>query len=180
MTHTSTLKKNKHPQPFPRDGHMSSELLIPPIPPSKLQYCGIIDIEYELVVSVHVSGPYSKIKRSYPLLIGTIPLYRPALTLLNRVVPCSVVPFIAQPAIMPYALSMPGQSSGADIPMHERANISSAHLDIPPPSYECGSSETPSIRDTHESDYVFGVNNPFSPKYPVFNYPAPRLPNEKL
>lgn len=25
----------------------------------------------------------------------------------------------------------------------------------------------------HETDYVFGVNNSFSPKYPVYNYPAP-------
>lgn len=180
MTHTNTIKKNKHSQPFPGNGRISSELLIPPVPPSNLKYCGIIDIDYELVVTVHVSGPYSRIKRNYPLLIGTIPLYRPALTLLHRVVPCSAIPFVAQPAIMTFPLSIPGQSSGADLPLQERINISSAHLDIPPPNYEKGLSETPSIKDTNESDFVFGVNDPFSPKYPVFNYPAPRLPNERL
>lgn len=57
MVHKKVLKKTRHSPPFPAHGRVASELLIPPIAPSDLQYCGIIDLEYELVVSVHVSGP---------------------------------------------------------------------------------------------------------------------------
>ncbi|XP_068972903.1 arrestin domain-containing protein 2-like isoform X3 [Bombus flavifrons] len=178
MIHKKVIMKTRHSPPFPAHGRLSSEILIPAIPPSNLQYCGIIDLEYELVVTVHVSGPYSKMRRHYPILIGTIPLHRPALRLLHSVVPCST-PFVAQPAVLAPP-SMPGQSSASDIPLRDLASTSSAYLDIPQPSYEVGLSETPSIKDVNESELVLGVNTPFSPKYPVYNYPAPRLPNERL
>lgn len=37
-------------------GQAISGMLIPPIPPSYLEYCSIIDLSYELLVTVHVSG----------------------------------------------------------------------------------------------------------------------------
>ena len=179
LIHTNVLKKNKHMPPFPLNGHIVSELLIPPIPPSNLYHCDVIDLEYELVVSLHVSSPYCKIKRIYPLLIGTVPLYRPALTFLHGVVSRSTMSCMARPPMIPYPPSMLGQSTESNISIQNR-NISTIHMDIPPPCYEEGSSSTPHIKDMHETDYVFGVNNSFSPKYPVYNYPAPRLPNESL
>ncbi|XP_024222648.2 arrestin domain-containing protein 3-like [Bombus impatiens] len=177
MVHKKVLKKNRHMPPFPTHGRITSEILVPPIAPSDLQYCSIIDLEYEVIVTVHISGPYSKMKRHYPVLIGTIPLYRPALTLLHRGV-ASSTPLVAQPAVV--TTSTPGPSSASNSPLQDRITASTAYLDIPPPSYEVGSSETPDIRDIHESEFVFGANIPFSPKYPVYNYPAPRLPNERL
>lgn len=42
-----------------------------------------------------------------------------------------------------------------------------------PPSYETCVSGAQHIRDVDESDYMYGENTPFSPKYPVFNYPVP-------
>ncbi|XP_076477285.1 arrestin domain-containing protein 2-like [Bombus vancouverensis nearcticus] len=174
MVHKKVLKKTRHSPPFPIHGRIASEILVPPIAPSDLQYCGIIDLEYEVVVTVHVSGPYSKMRRHYPVLIGTIPLYRPALTLLHRVVPSST-PFVAQPT--PLATSTPGPSnaspSASNNPLQDQIIASTAYLDIPPPSYEVGLSHTPDIRDIHESELVLGANTPFSPKYPVYNYPAP-------
>lgn len=58
MVHKKVLKKTRHSPPFPIHGRIASEILVPPIAPSDLQYCGIIDLEYEVVVTVHVSGPY--------------------------------------------------------------------------------------------------------------------------
>ena len=44
---------------------------------------------------------------------------------------------------------------------------------LAPPSYEESMSGTQDIRDENESEYVFGANTPFTPRYPVFNnYPA--------
>lgn len=34
-------------------------------------------------------------------------------------------------------------------------------------------SGTQNIRDHNESDFVFGADTSFSPRYPVFNYPTP-------
>lgn len=46
-------------------------------------------------------------------------------------------------------------------------------LHAAPPSYEQCVSGAQHIRDVGESDYVYGASTPFSPKYPVFNYPVP-------
>ncbi|XP_068972904.1 arrestin domain-containing protein 2-like isoform X4 [Bombus flavifrons] len=178
LNNIKVIKKASDFGPFPKSGQITTEILVPPIAPSYLQHCKIINLNYELIVSVHISATYSKMRRHYPILIGTIPLHRPALRLLHSVVPCST-PFVAQPAVLAPP-SMPGQSSASDIPLRDLASTSSAYLDIPQPSYEVGLSETPSIKDVNESELVLGVNTPFSPKYPVYNYPAPRLPNERL
>lgn len=57
MIHKKIIMKTKHLPPFPAHGRLAAEILVPPIPPSDLQYCSIIDLEYELVVTVHVSAP---------------------------------------------------------------------------------------------------------------------------
>lgn len=57
MVHKKVLKKNRHMPPFPTHGRITSEILVPPIAPSDLQYCSIIDLEYEVIVTVHISGP---------------------------------------------------------------------------------------------------------------------------
>lgn len=66
-------------------------------------------------------------KRHYPVLIGTIPLYRPALTLLHRGV-ASSTPLVAQPAVV--TTSTPGPSSASNSPLQDRITASTAYLDI--------------------------------------------------
>ncbi|XP_043580847.1 arrestin domain-containing protein 17-like [Bombus pyrosoma] len=173
LSSIQAIKKASHFGSFPRNEQITSEILVPPIAPSYLQYCKIIDLDYELVVSIHVSRPCSKIKRTYPLLIGTIPLYYPSLPPPYNVVPYSSNSDVTKPAIMP--APMPEQASAANIstaPTQYLANSSSFNQDIPPPSYEESMSGTRNIRDHNESDFVFGANTFFAPKYPVFNYPA--------
>ncbi|XP_011267385.2 arrestin domain-containing protein 17 isoform X2 [Camponotus floridanus] len=45
--------------------------------------------------------------------------------------------------------------------------------DIPPPSYEECMQRADSIKDHDESNYVHGANEPFAPRYPVFNFSMP-------
>ncbi|EFN85201.1 hypothetical protein EAI_06396 [Harpegnathos saltator] len=42
-----------------------------------------------------------------------------------------------------------------------------------PPSYEECMQRAASIKDQDESNYVHGVNEPFVPRYPVFDFPTP-------
>lgn len=44
-------------------------------------------------------------------------------------------------------------------------------LCLAPPSYEECISGTQDIMDQNDSQYVFGANIPWAPRYPVFNYP---------
>ncbi|XP_076628675.1 arrestin domain-containing protein 3 isoform X2 [Colletes latitarsis] len=70
----SEISSVKYSGPFSNIGLTTLDLRIPPIPPSNLEYCRIINLNYKLKVLVHVSGAHFKFVRSYPLLIGTIPL----------------------------------------------------------------------------------------------------------
>ncbi|ODN02196.1 Arrestin domain-containing protein 3 [Orchesella cincta] len=51
-----------------------AELLVPPVPPTKLGGCRIIDVQYVLKVEAHVSGVAFNLKHSCPIVIGTVPL----------------------------------------------------------------------------------------------------------
>ncbi|XP_043580142.1 arrestin domain-containing protein 17-like [Bombus pyrosoma] len=172
LPHKAVLEKTRHMQLCPNQ-RVTLKILTPPIAPSELEYCKIMDIHYKLVVSIHVSRPYSKIKRSYPILIGTVPLYRPASTVPRRVAFSFPTPSTSQLAITSTPIWKQGESSASNIRQEEQANTSSAYLDIPPPSYEESSFKTSNIRDDKETEFIFGADSPFSPKYPVFNYPAP-------
>lgn len=55
--HKNVIRKTRHSRPFSIEGRVGSEILVPPIPPTELKYCNIIDIHYELVVSVRLSRP---------------------------------------------------------------------------------------------------------------------------
>lgn len=57
QTVNTVLKVTSDSGPFPARNRVVSNIVVPPIPPSRLQYCSIIDLEYQLIVSVHVSGP---------------------------------------------------------------------------------------------------------------------------
>ena len=171
LSNVKVIKKATHFGPFPKNGQITSEILVPPMAPSYLQYCKIINLNYELIVSVHISATCSKIKRTYPLLIGTIPLYYPSLPSPYNVVPYSSNSDVTKPAIMP----MPKQASESNIPTapaQDLANSSTFNLDITPPSYEECISGTQNIKDHNESDFVYGANTFFAPRYPVFNYPT--------
>ncbi|CAD1470839.1 unnamed protein product, partial [Heterotrigona itama] len=180
MNHNSVINKMIQAGPFPTNGQVISKLLIPPIPPSYLEYCSIIDVNYDLIVCVHVSGPHRKIMKRFPILIGTIPLYfPPSAPPLNNVISNHSISYTKESAIMPVPTPTSEQSNASYLPVGDQSVVpeqpssSSINMDIPPPSYEEYMSGTQNILDQNESEYVFGANTPFTPRYPVFNYPAP-------
>ncbi|KAK1131832.1 hypothetical protein K0M31_015983 [Melipona bicolor] len=158
ITNDFVIKRTEQTGPFPTNGQVISELLIPPIPPSCLEYCNIIDLYYELIVCVHFSGPHRKIMKRYPVLIGTIPLcFPPSAPPLHNVISNPSISYTNESAIMPVLTPTPTseQSNASYLPARksvgsvvpEQPSSSSISIDIPPPLYEECMSRTQDIRD---------------------------------
>ncbi|XP_076766720.1 arrestin domain-containing protein 17 [Xylocopa sonorina] len=195
-TERSEIKSTRDSGPFSTNGCSMLEFSVPPIPPSHLEYCSIIDLEYELVVTTHVSGTHYKVERSYPLLIGTVPIYCPpsAPPMATNPIPTCSGSDTTGSAMIPMPMPMPIGATApypptdkpvGDLPrlsVHSESivvhppkhtSIASPNWDIPPPTYEECMSGAENIMDHDESNYVYGANDPFTPRYPVFHYPAP-------
>ncbi|XP_012136535.2 arrestin domain-containing protein 17-like [Megachile rotundata] len=65
------VKSTKLYPPFHKKGQVVLDLLISPTPPSYMQHCNIIDVKYELELTINVTGSHFCIDKSYPILIGT-------------------------------------------------------------------------------------------------------------
>ncbi|XP_043248558.1 arrestin domain-containing protein 17-like [Colletes gigas] len=142
----SEISSVKYTGPFSNIGLISLDLRIPPIPPSNLEYCRIINLNYKLKVFVHVSGAHFKFVRSYPLLIGSIPLnYSPDKTNTESGTEKELSRNVPKPM---------------SIGLRQRL----------PSSYEECVLGAENIKDHDESKYVLGADAPFSPRYPVFDY----------
>lgn len=50
------------------------KLEIPPLPPSNLVNCGIIDVDYDLKIVVEVAGAHRNLEGKIPITLGTVPL----------------------------------------------------------------------------------------------------------
>lgn len=57
-TDKSVVKSAQNAGPFNRHAEVVLRLQVPPIPPSQLEYCSIIDQKYTLRITLHVSGMY--------------------------------------------------------------------------------------------------------------------------
>ncbi|XP_026282834.2 arrestin domain-containing protein 3-like isoform X2 [Frankliniella occidentalis] len=129
------------------DSKVFSQMInVPPVPPSNLNNCRIIDLEYLLTVTARVGGAHLNLEIKAPLLIGTFP----------------VVIADLSPAY-PY----PGGPSPSAPP-------GSPSPDLPPPSYEECFFKGNSIMDAKDGDneYTMGIHN-FTPRYPVWNLISP-------
>ncbi|XP_017878803.1 arrestin domain-containing protein 2-like [Ceratina calcarata] len=187
---TSPIISTKTSGHIPDRGQYTAELRIPPIAPSNLLHCRIIDLVYQTVATVHVSGPHTRIERSYPVLIGTVPLYcppsAPPLEDVN-VAPPNPTKSENGPATMPAnpppysslepTAPLPGPGPSSQNIGFVDPNRPKPNWNIPPPSYEECTSGAQHIRDDDESKYVFGADNSFAPRYPVFSYPTPNVRN---
>ncbi|XP_078045502.1 arrestin domain-containing protein 2-like isoform X2 [Augochlora pura] len=171
--------------PFTTQGTIILEIKVPPIPPSYMPFCKILDLDYYLKVGVHFTGSHLKITRRYPVLIGSVPLYY-----------APSAPDIQPINITPYPTKEPATSNATPMPEVPQPGTSTDNTqppyigfvvpdqsnpavtwNIPPPSYEECMIGAQNIRDDDESIHVDGANTPFRPKYPVFNYPSPSATN---
>ncbi|KAJ8674402.1 hypothetical protein QAD02_005664 [Eretmocerus hayati] len=140
---------------------------VPPLPPSNLQNCGIIDLEYQLKVEACVSGLYYRnLIKTTPIYIGTIPLS-------NYQMPQPTAPRLDEKSDF---APPTGDSSGLYPPIlsptaPEGSTTTNLYPALAPPSYEeavTGGSRT--LRDRDESEHVIGAEQRFVPKYPVYNF----------
>ncbi|XP_011861149.1 PREDICTED: arrestin domain-containing protein 2 [Vollenhovia emeryi] len=136
---------------------------IPPLPPSNLANCRIIDLEYNLKVEACVEGWYHRNLLANTLVfVGTVPLtvyHTPS----------------APPAGMDgdYAERKP-PAVGFVIPSANTALLplpeSNLYPNLPPPSFEESSRGAKNLRERGESEHVYGLANHFAPRYPVYNF----------
>lgn len=66
--------------PVPAHGSntCNNPISIPPLPPSNLTNCSLIDLDYELQIEVRVSGFHKNLTGKIPITIGTVPFTGPS------------------------------------------------------------------------------------------------------
>eukprot|EP00918_Siedleckia_nematoides_P077365 GHVU01169182.1.p1 GENE.GHVU01169182.1~~GHVU01169182.1.p1 ORF type:complete len:404 (+),score=39.83 GHVU01169182.1:29-1213(+) len=148
-------------------------LQIPPIPPSRLIYCNIIDIQYQLRLVVDPSGPALDLVVPADILIGTIPLRSmfqsfspPPSAIAGPAPPSGAWPpgYSGGPPPDPAAGQWPaGYSGGPPPPM-----APPAYPDLPPPSYGESVFGKTNIREEDDNDYTKGQMD-YAPVYPFYN-----------
>ncbi|CAD6214590.1 GSCOCG00004130001-RA-CDS [Cotesia congregata] len=72
-TKSCVVQQSKREGPFLKKSEVLVGLQVPSVPLSKLQYCSLIDISYQVHIEVHVSGLHCKTEKFYDILIGTRP-----------------------------------------------------------------------------------------------------------
>ncbi|XP_046738158.1 arrestin domain-containing protein 2-like [Diprion similis] len=159
-------------------------LRVPSLPPSNLDYCGIIDLDYVLRVVICFEGMHCSVERKFSILIGTIPLYNSlnAYNLNNVTAPPPTAPLL--PGLPPTSVVQPNNQPGPSIGFVVTNAPYPSHpgpSELPPPSYEACVYGARSIRGKEESEYMHGARVPFSPRYPVYNLygsanPTPTAP----
>ncbi|KXJ16020.1 arrestin domain-containing protein 3 [Exaiptasia diaphana] len=151
------------------DGHFPSiAVAIPAVPPT-MSSCKCIKINYDLKIKIRVSGCHSNCKLKFPVVVGSVPYYRPPL-----------------PPVQPMQYHQPAlQPSAPMLPMGEEASPSGMNTALPayspsapnpqdqPPSYAQCMFGGASIRDDADGQGAMGNMN-FVPVYPfVNNYQIP-------
>lgn len=132
------------------DGHLSQQVCIPALPPSRLDGCGIIDISYFVIMQPIVRWSSFNITRE--IIIGTIPLQH------------------AMAAPPPSFNEVAGGDAGLVAPSAPSIDLAPPPYQEPPPSYEesvlFGRVE---IRDENDDDHTEGSGN-WAPAYPYYHW----------
>ncbi|KAL7297338.1 hypothetical protein TKK_0009730 [Trichogramma kaykai] len=129
---------------------------VPPTPPSNLQNCGIIDLEYKLKIEACMAGFYHRnLRDSTPIYIGTVPLssYQ-----------------MPQAPIKQMDYNAGDADNAPSAPPAELSPQQGLYPDLAPPSYEESVSGTRPLRDGNESEHLIGGESRFAPRYPVYNF----------
>lgn len=136
---------------------------IPPLPPSNLVNCGIIDLHYDLQVICEVSGFHTNLEGIIPITIGTVPLkdYQPQAPASSSQQPFDI-------SMMPTQPVSPDNNVGGAIGW----GAGQLYPNVPQPTFSEGDFSAKSIkdRDDHEHTRLVGNNETFSPRYPVYTF----------
>lgn len=135
---------------------LDQKILIPPVPPSNLNYCRVLNVGYEVHVIAKVGGMHKNPVIRIPLTIGTVPL--------NNFNPQSYTRHQASaPSLTP---SPTNQLSMTEI-LARQVTSQNSNGNLPPPSYHeaVGSA----VQLNEEGEHTLG-SRPFQPLYPVYNF----------
>lgn len=138
---------------------------IPPLPPSNLDNCGVIDLHYDLQVVCEVSGLHTNLDGVIPITIGTVPLknYQPTQPASQQSVDISMMP--TQPV-------SPDNGVGGAVGWNPGSGPNQLYPNVPPPNFSSGDFHSKTIKDGEDTEHTRLVNNSeaFAPRYPVYTF----------
>ncbi|XP_071102891.1 arrestin domain-containing protein 3-like [Haliotis cracherodii] len=150
-TNTKKLGEISHGEILPGESDIwTGDLLpIPPVPPSKLNGCSIIVIDYYVKFCVEPAGPALKLEIPLKVLIGSIPLKS------------TLEQIGSSPQI---------QGSDQDHLFQEGAQADAPPIEgMPQPSYAECTFGTVTIQDDYENEHTQGDTN-YTPMYTYYNW----------
>ncbi|KAL5005445.1 hypothetical protein ScPMuIL_018901 [Solemya velum] len=146
-------------------------LVIPPLPPSYLAGCQIIDIQYILELTVDPAGPALDLHVPLELILGTIPLQSVVQQYSRQQqLPITAEPLPTKYGIEPAPLAMPyAPPTMPSAPPTMPSAPAAGFRELPPPSYsECVFGKV-NIKDENDSDHTRGDLN-YAPVYTYYNW----------
>ncbi|XP_050412489.1 arrestin domain-containing protein 3 isoform X2 [Patella vulgata] len=143
---------------------------VPPLPPSNLRGCKIIDIKYTVTLNVDPAGPAFDLVVPIKIIIGTIPLRSVAQQYgVPGPMPSSI--YLSDHPNIPVKLIMPEVSMS--LPPVEYVNVSPSNMsnnqDIPPPAYVESYFGKVDVHDDDDNEHTRG-NMEYAPVYAYYNW----------
>ncbi|KAK7473588.1 hypothetical protein BaRGS_00035191 [Batillaria attramentaria] len=149
------------------------QFVLPPLPPSYLVGCRIIDVRYVLQLNVDPSGPAVDLEVPLEIIIGTIPLRRVVEQFPPRAPPAMSPPQAGYSMGPGYPMgTMHPSPEGATAPPMEPAMPYAPPTNIPnlpPPSYSESVFGKVNVKDEDDSDHMHG-NLDYAPVYPYYDW----------
>ncbi|KAK7473577.1 hypothetical protein BaRGS_00035180 [Batillaria attramentaria] len=149
------------------------QFVLPPLPPSYLVGCRIIDVRYVLQLNVDPSGPAVDLEVPLEIIIGTIPLRRVVEQFPPRAPPAMSPPQAGYSMGPGYPMgTMHPSPEGATAPPMEPAMPYAPPTNIPnlpPPSYSESVFGKVNVKDEDDSDHTRG-NLDYAPVYPYYDW----------
>ncbi|XP_041980826.1 arrestin domain-containing protein 17 [Aricia agestis] len=161
------------PAPAGTTKHWSLNIEVPPIPPSNLVNCNIIDLDYDLKVECVVSGMHFNMKDRKYVTIGTVPLV--GLANQPSAPPAPSTP--SQPAVLPVGPGQPNGPPGGDAAggwVQPVQPYQSLYPTLTSPVYKESAYTARTIQDRGDNSHTAIPQGPrFAPYYPTYAQPPP-------
>ncbi|EDS30991.1 arrestin domain containing 4 [Culex quinquefasciatus] len=156
----------------------SQHIQIPPLPPSNLVNCGIIDVDYDIKVEAVVSGPHANLDGNIPIVVGTVPLasFQPPPPYTDN------PPITDDPSMLPtqpVSPASPPNGTGGALGWNI-AGADNPYPNIPPPTFAEATFKAPNISNKNDSEFTRFVGPAdYAPRYPTYAF-APSAPPADL
>lgn len=159
-------------------GNMEMHLSLPPVPPTNIAFCQVIQVNYEIQVLAKVGGLHRSPLLRLPVTIGTVPLVSHQYLTLAPVPTAnwqqpgpsnSHANTNATAPQYPFPASAPTSSFNNDLRkfnVQVLCKLQSIRISAPP-SYAAAMGMAPLADDNDEG---LTEEKPFSPMYPIFNF----------